>query len=138
MHYTLIQAWFRELPEGVLDSLSPEQVLHCNTEEQCIELVELLPPTQAALLHWVVELMADVVEEEESNKMNARNVAMVFAPNMTQVLPSNRSTLFVDINANKRAEIFLQSDVRSTDCSDACCSSHELAQDLDSQNTSGT
>jgi hypothetical protein len=82
---SLIKAWFRELPEGVLDSLSPEQVLHCNTEEQCIELVELLPPTQAALLRWVVELMADVVEEEESNKMNARNVAMVFAPNMTQM-----------------------------------------------------
>ncbi|KAL6639475.1 hypothetical protein ACP70R_023205 [Stipagrostis hirtigluma subsp. patula] len=82
---SLIKAWFRELPEGVLDSLSPEQVLHCNTEEQCIELVKLLPPTQAALLNWVVELMADVVEEEESNKMNARNVAMVFAPNMTQM-----------------------------------------------------
>ncbi|CAD6225962.1 unnamed protein product [Miscanthus lutarioriparius] len=82
---SLIKAWFRELPEGVLDRLSPEQVLHCNTEEQCIELVKLLPATQAALLHWVVELMADVVEEEESNKMDARNVAMVFAPNMTQM-----------------------------------------------------
>uniref|UniRef100_A0A0E0AIN0 Rho-GAP domain-containing protein n=1 Tax=Oryza glumipatula TaxID=40148 RepID=A0A0E0AIN0_9ORYZ len=82
---SLIKAWFRELPEGVLDSLSPEQVLHCNTEEECVELVRLLPPTQAALLNWVVEFMADVVEEEESNKMNARNVAMVFAPNMTQM-----------------------------------------------------
>jgi hypothetical protein len=29
--------------------------------------------------------MADVVEEEDSNKMNARNIAMVFSPNMTQV-----------------------------------------------------
>jgi len=29
--------------------------------------------------------MADVVEHEQFNKMNARNVAMVFAPNMTQV-----------------------------------------------------
>jgi hypothetical protein len=82
----LNQAWFRELPEGVLDSLSPEQVLHCNTDEQCVELVKLLPSTQAALLSWVVELMADVVEEEDSNKMNARNIAMFFAPNMTQVL----------------------------------------------------
>lgn len=86
MLHNFIQAWFRELPEGVLDSLSPEQVLHCNTEEECVELVRLLPPTQAALLNWVVEFMADVVEEEESNKMNARNVAMVFAPNMTQVI----------------------------------------------------
>lgn len=50
-----------------------------------MQLVNLLPPTQAALLNWAVELMADVVEEEELNKMNARNIAMVFAPNMTQV-----------------------------------------------------
>ncbi|MQM20142.1 hypothetical protein Taro_053158 [Colocasia esculenta] len=81
----LIKAWFRELPEGVLDCLSPEQVLECNTEEECAELVKLLLPTQAALLNWAVDLMADVVEEEDVNKMNARNIAMVFAPNMTQM-----------------------------------------------------
>ncbi|XP_058077087.1 rho GTPase-activating protein 2-like isoform X2 [Magnolia sinica] len=81
----LIKAWFRELPAGVLDGLSPEQVLQCNTEEESVELVKLLLPTQAALLNWAVDLMADVVEEEEANKMNARNIAMVFAPNMTQM-----------------------------------------------------
>ncbi|KAJ0980709.1 hypothetical protein J5N97_008964 [Dioscorea zingiberensis] len=81
----LIKAWFRELPEGVLDCLSQEQVLQCNTEEECVDLVKQLFPTQAALLNWAVDLMADVVEEEESNKMNARNIAMVFAPNMTQM-----------------------------------------------------
>ncbi|CAA6654204.1 unnamed protein product [Spirodela intermedia] len=81
----LIKAWLRELPEGVLDGLSPEQVLQCNTEEECVELVKLLAPTQAGLLNWAVELMADVVEEEDQNKMNARNIAMVFAPNMTQM-----------------------------------------------------
>ncbi|WVZ90464.1 hypothetical protein U9M48_036765, partial [Paspalum notatum var. saurae] len=82
---SLIKAWFRELPEGVLDGLSPEQVLQCNSEGQFLELVTLLRPTQAALLNWAVELMSDVVEEEELNKMNARNIAMVFAPNMTQM-----------------------------------------------------
>lgn len=82
----LIKAWFRELPSGVLDGLSPEQVLQCNTEEESIELVKQLKPTESALLNWAVGLMADVVEEEEFNKMNARNIAMVFAPNMTQVL----------------------------------------------------
>ncbi|URD86950.1 RhoGAP [Musa troglodytarum] len=82
---SLIKAWLRELPEGVLDSLSPEQVLQCITEEESVQLVKLLPPTQASLLNWAVELMADVVEEEELNKMNARNIAMVFAPNMTQM-----------------------------------------------------
>ncbi|KAL6952431.1 Rho GTPase-activating protein 2 [Sarracenia purpurea var. burkii] len=81
----LIKAWFRELPSGVLDGLSPEQVLQCNTEEELVELVKQLQPTESALLNWVIDLMADIVEQEESNKMNARNIAVVFAPNMTQV-----------------------------------------------------
>lgn len=83
----LIKAWFRELPCGVLDGLSPEEVLNCNTEDESVELIKQLKPTESALLNWAVDLMADVVEEEESNKMNARNIAMVFAPNMTQVKP---------------------------------------------------
>ncbi|CAN8308596.1 unnamed protein product [Cochlearia groenlandica] len=81
----LIKAWFRELPCGVLDGLSPEEVLNCNTEEDSVELIKQLKPTESALLNWAVDLMADVVEEEETNKMNARNIAMVFAPNMTQM-----------------------------------------------------
>ncbi|CAA7047064.1 unnamed protein product [Microthlaspi erraticum] len=81
----LIKAWFRELPSGILDGLSPEEVLNCNTEEESVELIKQLKPTESALLNWAVDLMADVVEEEESNKMNARNIAMVFAPNMTQM-----------------------------------------------------
>ncbi|XP_058087266.1 rho GTPase-activating protein 5-like [Magnolia sinica] len=81
----LIKAWFRELPNGVLDSLAPEQVMQCQSEEECAQLMRLLPPTEAALMDWAVNLMADVVQEEHQNKMNARNVAMVFAPNMTQM-----------------------------------------------------
>ncbi|GJP53011.1 hypothetical protein CLOM_g12158 [Closterium sp. NIES-68] len=82
----LIKAWFRELPQGLLDSLPVEVVAACETEEQMVALVEGLPETQSMLLDWVVGLMADVVQFEERNKMNARNIAMVFAPNMTQVL----------------------------------------------------
>ncbi|XP_027115525.1 rho GTPase-activating protein 3-like [Coffea arabica] len=81
----LIKAWFRELPTGVLDSLTAEQVMHCNTEEECTQLVKLLPQTEAALLDWAINLMADIVDFEHYNKMNARNIAMVFAPNMTQM-----------------------------------------------------
>ncbi|XP_022730607.1 rho GTPase-activating protein 1-like [Durio zibethinus] len=81
----LIKAWFRELPSGVLDSLSPEQVMQCQIEEHCAELARLLPPTESALLDWAINLMADVVQQEHLNKMNARNIAMVFAPNMTHM-----------------------------------------------------
>ncbi|XP_074567257.1 rho GTPase-activating protein 1-like [Curcuma longa] len=81
----LIKAWFRELPTGLLDSLSSEQVMQCQTEEDCARLVSLLPQTEAALLDWAINLMVDVVQEEQINKMNARNIATVFAPNMTQM-----------------------------------------------------
>ncbi|XP_054803986.1 rho GTPase-activating protein 5-like [Prosopis cineraria] len=81
----LIKAWFRELPSGVLDPLSPEQVMQSQSEEECAQLVRLLPPTEAALLDWAINLMADVAQLEHLNKMSARNIAMVFAPNMTQM-----------------------------------------------------
>lgn len=94
----LYQAWFRELPSGVLDCLTPEQVMHCNTEEECTELInKQLPPTEAALLDWAVNLMVDVVQHEHYNKMNARNIAMVFAPNMTQVLHLHSHYVYLSI-----------------------------------------
>ncbi|KQJ92169.2 hypothetical protein BRADI_4g42230v3 [Brachypodium distachyon] len=82
----LIKAWFRELPSGVLDPIPPEQVMQCQSEEDCVRVAKCLPPAEAGLLDWAVNLMADVVQEEQINKMNARNIAMVFAPNMTQMV----------------------------------------------------
>ncbi|KAB1223132.1 Rho GTPase-activating protein 1 [Morella rubra] len=76
----LIKAWFRELPTGVLDSLTPEQVMQCQTEEDYAELARSLPPTESALLDWAINLMADVVQEEHLNKMDARNVALMADP----------------------------------------------------------
>ncbi|XP_047983934.1 rho GTPase-activating protein 5-like [Salvia hispanica] len=81
----LIKAWFRELPSGLLDSLSPEQVMQCRSEDDCDALIGLLPQTEVALFDWAINLMADVVQHEIFNKMNAHNIAMVFAPNMTQM-----------------------------------------------------
>lgn len=59
--------------------------MQAQTEEECARLVTLLPSTESALLDWAINLMADVAQLETFNKMTARNVAMVFAPNMTQV-----------------------------------------------------
>jgi len=59
--------------------------MQAQSEEECTRLVSLLPPTEGALLDWAINLMADVAQLEHHNKMNARNIAMVFAPNMTQV-----------------------------------------------------
>lgn len=60
--------------------------MQCQSEEDCATLLRRLPPTETALLDWAINLMADVVQHEHSNKMNAHNIAMVFAPNMTQMI----------------------------------------------------
>jgi hypothetical protein len=90
----LDQAWFRELPTGVLDTLTPEQVAAAQKESEVVALVKQLPDIHRALLDWAVDLMADVVEQQSYNKMNARNIAMVFAPNMTQVRVNHRASWF--------------------------------------------
>jgi hypothetical protein len=72
--------------------------MQSQSEEECTQLVQLLPPTEAALLDWAINLMADVAQLEHLNKMNARNVAMVFAPNMTQV--SENYFLFITLSAS--------------------------------------
>ncbi|KVI08023.1 Rho GTPase-activating protein domain-containing protein, partial [Cynara cardunculus var. scolymus] len=63
-------------------SLTPEHVMHCNIEDYS-RLVKSLPETEAALSAWAIILMAYVVKYEFENKMNARNIDMVFAPIMT-------------------------------------------------------
>ncbi len=85
----------------MLDSIPPEQVMQCQSEEDCARVAKCLPPAEAALLEWAVNLMADVVQEEQINKMNARNIAMVFAPNMTQVMhcPNNKLMILSVVDA---------------------------------------
>ena len=82
----LIKVWFRELPGGLLDVLPVEEVARCMSEEEAGRLCGRLAPAKVALLDWAVQLMADMASEEARNRMGAHNIAMVFAPNMTQVI----------------------------------------------------
>lgn len=86
-----LQAWFRELPSGILDAVSPPEMAAVNGEEAALALLPKLPPVQGALVDWVLNLMADVVDNEAANRMNSRNIAMVFAPNLSQVWLRNPS-----------------------------------------------
>ncbi|KAK9938967.1 hypothetical protein M0R45_015677 [Rubus argutus] len=63
----------------------PEQVMQCQTEDDCLKLVRLLPLTEVALLDWAVNLMADVVQHEHLNKMQCAHHSHGFGTNMTQM-----------------------------------------------------
>ncbi|KAL5987387.1 hypothetical protein ACLOJK_038553 [Asimina triloba] len=117
---------FKDSIADPLGALRPgsESFLQCNTEEESVELVKLLLPTQSALLNWAVELMADVVEEDEANKMNARNIAMVFAPIMTQM--ADPLTALMHAVSNQHID-----DFDSEEAEDMSCESREPASDDD-------
>ncbi|KAI4382240.1 hypothetical protein MLD38_008228 [Melastoma candidum] len=121
----LIKAWFRELPTGVLDSLSPERVMQSQTEEECAELARNLPFTEAALLDWAINLMADVAQMETYNKMNARNIAMVFAPNMTQMVDPLTALMFV-VQVMNFLKILIERILRQREDSVRQVSCHDL------------
>lgn len=87
------QAWFRELPAGVIDSLSYEdvkQVADSQDEEGALKLTHELTETNRHLLDWALNLMVDVVEYQSKNLMNGHNIATVFAPNLFQVKISKK------------------------------------------------
>lgn len=72
--------------------------MQCESDEDFVKVVRLLPQTEASLLNWAINLMADVIQFENVNKMNSRNLALVFAPNMSQVslflLPTLKCTSY--------------------------------------------
>ncbi|GAU20026.1 hypothetical protein TSUD_273610 [Trifolium subterraneum] len=104
------------VPQNIDVHCLADQIMQCQTEEDCAELMNQLPHTEASLLDWIINLMADVVQEEHLNKMNARNIAMVFAPNMTQTLVSRtlraRKMLLQDDNSLSKS---CQQDVVATE-----------------------
>ena len=102
--------------------------MQCESEDDCAALIRLLPLTEAALLDWAVNLMADVVQQEHFNKMNSHNIAMVFAPNMTQVLDLDRSGFVFSKKMLPRFIVTCRfADGGSVDGVDVCCPSDEFS-----------
>ena len=78
----LIKVWFRELPVKILSSISQEEIAQCTTGAECMQVLQGFPPQRKGLVLWLLELMADVAEEQDENKMNERAIAIVIAPNL--------------------------------------------------------
>jgi len=78
----LIKIWFRELPEPILNELSPEVIHNSSDMEACITAYGQLGSLERTLLSWLVTLLADVSLDREYNKMSPQNIAIVVAPNL--------------------------------------------------------
>ena len=70
------------MPVKLLSVVSPAEITSCSTGAQCMQVLQRFPAAHKGVVLWLLDLMADVADQQEHNKMNERAVAIVMAPNL--------------------------------------------------------
>lgn len=93
----LLKTYFRELPVHIFTSdLNPEFIRANEIEDarqkvrEITRLVSLLPVANYSALRFLAAHLVKIVKEEQTNKMNIRNMGIVFSP--TLAIPASRSS----------------------------------------------
>ncbi|KXT13062.1 hypothetical protein AC579_4914 [Pseudocercospora musae] len=100
---SLLKLYLRELPASILTRDLHLDFLHClemHGEEKILalnSLVNKLPTTNRALLEAMSSFMLLIVNNVEVNRMNVRNLGVVFSPTLN--LPGPLISLFVEEQA---------------------------------------
>lgn len=79
----LIKIWFRELPVPLFQKIDFSKVTDDSSEEEAGAMIMALPEPERSLALWVLDLCCAVMLEVEINAMNSKNLAIVFAPNVS-------------------------------------------------------
>lgn len=93
----LLKLWLRELYEPLIpDSLYPECVAEPMTPRRACDLVLRLPTLHRLVLCYLVRFLQTFNKPEvvQYTKMDASNLAMVFAPNCLRCTASDPRTMF--------------------------------------------
>lgn len=80
----LVKQWFRLLPHKLFSLVpgSQERIAACTSGVECMQLLATFPPVQKGLMVWLLQLMAEVASHNAENKMSAKSLSIVFAPNL--------------------------------------------------------
>ena len=70
------------LPTRLLAGIKAETVGNCQTGKDCMEVLHSLSHTNQGIFLWLLEVMAEVAEHGETNRMSERAIAIVVAPNL--------------------------------------------------------
>eukprot|EP01111_Echinosteliopsis_oligospora_P019253 TRINITY_DN9215_c0_g1_i1.p1 TRINITY_DN9215_c0_g1~~TRINITY_DN9215_c0_g1_i1.p1 ORF type:complete len:735 (-),score=189.41 TRINITY_DN9215_c0_g1_i1:45-2249(-) len=99
----MFKLWLRELPEPVFPIAIYNQCITTNKKEPVLELVNSLPENHRNTLRFVVKFLQHLSANEivAHTKMNAENLAMVFAPCLLRS-PSNDPTAFLENSTREK------------------------------------
>ncbi|KAG7385946.1 hypothetical protein PHYPSEUDO_000908 [Phytophthora pseudosyringae] len=107
---SLIKVWFRELPVGLFNMLPKQQIaLACelvNPEPPAVlQSLSTLPSLHRSVVLWLLDLLNEVVKFKHENKMTAKSMAIVMAPNLVSV---ESSDIAVVVAAYRQVADFVQ------------------------------
>ncbi|GFT15370.1 rho GTPase-activating protein 21 [Nephila pilipes] len=101
---SLLKAFFRKLPEPLLTSyLYPKFIQASETEDPVKRLKAIkhvlyhLPVHNFATLRYLMYHLKKVVEHSTTNKMEARNLAIVFGPTLVRTTDNNMVAMVTDM-----------------------------------------
>jgi len=78
----LIGEWFRELPVRFWEEIGQDIVETTKSEEELVKAHKSFPEPHSSIILWLWDLLVEVAEYSDKNKMTNRNLAIVFAPSL--------------------------------------------------------
>ncbi|OHT09812.1 RhoGAP domain containing protein [Tritrichomonas foetus] len=123
---SLMKKWFRDLPDPVVNLEKVDLLENAFEDKTYIEFTESLPKTHKLTLMYLIGFLQHLCKSEAQTKMNAKNYAIVFGPNIVQVRDMNepmKLKKFSDITIE-----YLTTLIQSWDTSMIYPLSHEYLQ----------
>ncbi len=78
----LIKVFFRELPNHILNGVEQLKIQMCESEDAAGDIVQRMKEPQASYMMWLLDLCCDIASNAGTNKMNSKNLGIVFGPNL--------------------------------------------------------
>jgi len=92
---SLIKRWYGELPTRVFTALTMEMIDEVvNDVDESMALARKLPEPERSLYLWLVDLLFQVSQYQEKNKMVPANLAICVAPQMMNINFDNPTDAF--------------------------------------------
>ncbi|XP_063687327.1 unconventional myosin-IXa-like isoform X10 [Bolinopsis microptera] len=113
----MVKMFFRELPEPILtfnlyhDFMNTSKIELGSRHRALLELVHKLPRVNFLVFERLVYHLAQVANEESTNKMNASSLAVIFAPNLLR--PLKEPSAMQALEEVKHRTVVIQSIIES-------------------------
>ncbi|MES1923241.1 hypothetical protein MHBO_004786, partial [Bonamia ostreae] len=82
-----MKVWFRSLPQPLINQTLLELIAEREEKETFEDvLTKGLEEPNLSLLQWLLKFLSKVAKHEKVNRMSAKNLAIVFSPNLVEVI----------------------------------------------------